>query len=192
MDIEQSVVENLKKSINDNGVNSQKENEGVNENTMRPINGSYRGKQDNKDKKERKRICVPERYAKLPKHILEIVFIIKFNAEIRRFTSKGIINTLFTRDEIKTKRPYVKFLWNKFVINTNGLNREYNYNETFFINSLIASFQCFAETAQKTINEFCSEELSDDCIADISSDNINKIIELNKQNADIKSVDVED
>lgn len=192
MDIEQSVVENLKKSVNDNGVNSQKENEDVNENTMRPINGSYRGKQNNKNKKEHKRTYVPERYAKLPKHILEIVFIIKFNAEIRRFTAKGIINILFTRDEIKTKRPYIKFLWNKFVINTNGLNHEYNYNETFFINSLIASFQCFAEIAQETINKFCSEELSDDHIADISSDNINKIIELNKQNADIKSVDVED
>ena len=192
MDIEQSVVENLKKSVNDNGVNSQKENEGVNENTMRPINGSYRGKQNNKNTKEHKRIYVPERYAKLPKHILEVVFIIKFNAEIRRFTAKGIINTLFTRDEIKTKCPYIKFLWNKFVINTNGLNHEYNYNETFFINSLIASFQCFAESAQKTINEFCSEELSDDCIGDISSKNIDKIIELNKQNANIKSVDVED
>lgn len=186
MDIEQSVVENLKKSVNDNGVNSQKENEGVNENTIRPINGSYRSKQDNKDKKERKRTYVPERYAKLPKHILEIVFIIKFNAEIRRFTAKGIINTLFTRDEIKAKRPYVKFLWNKFVVNTNGLNREYNYNETFFINSLIASFQCFAETAQETINKFCSKELNDDCLTDISSANIDKIIELNKQNADIK------
>lgn len=192
MDIEQSVVENLKKSVNDNDINSQKENEGVNENTMSPINGSYRGKQDNKNKKEHKRIYVPERYAKLPKHILEVVFIIKFNAEIRRFTAKGIINTLFTRDEIKTKRPYIKFLWNKFVININNLNHEYNYNETFFINSLIASFQCFAEIAQETINKFCSEELSDDHIADISSDNINKIIELNKQNADIKSVDVED
>ena len=192
MDIEQSVVENLKKSVNDNGVNSQKENEDINENTMRPINGSYRDKQNNKNNKEHKRTYVPERYAKLPKHMLEVVFIIKFNAEIRRFTAKGIINTLFTRDEIKTKRPYVKFLWNKFVINTNGLNREYNYNETFFINSLIASFQCFAEIAQETINKFCFEELSDDCIANISSDNINKIIELNKQNADIKSVDVED
>ena len=51
MDIEQSVVENLRKSVNDNGVNSQKENEGVNENTMRPINGSYRGKQNNKNNK---------------------------------------------------------------------------------------------------------------------------------------------
>ena len=109
-----------------------------------------------------------------------------------RFTAKGIINTLFTRDEIKAKRPYVKFLWNKFVVNTNGLNREYNYNETFFINSLIASFQCFAETAQETINKFCSEELNDDCLTDISSANIDKIIELNKQNADIKTVDVED
>lgn len=192
MDIEQSVVENLKKSVNDNGVNSQKENEGVNENTMSPINGSYRGKQNNKNKKEYKRTYVPEKYAKLPKHILEVVFIIKFNAEIRRFAAKGIINTLFTRDEIKAKRPYVKFLWNKFVVNTNGLNHEYNYNETFFINSLIASFQCFAEIAQETINKFCSEELSDDHIADISSDNVNKIIELNKQNVDIKSVDVED
>lgn len=192
MDIEQSVVENLKKSVNDNDINSQKENEGVNENTMSPINGSYRGKRNNKNKKEHKRTYVPERYAKLPKHILEVVFIIKFNAEIRRFTAKGIINTLFTRDEIKTKRPYIKFLWNKFVININDLNHEYRYNETFFINSLIASFQCFAEIAQETINKFCSEELSDDHIADISSDNINKIIELNKQNADIKSVDVED
>lgn len=192
MDIEQSVVENLKKAVNDNSVNSQKENEGINENTMRPINGSYRSKQDNKNKKEHNRVYVPEKYAKLPKHILEIVYIIKFNAEIRRFTAKGIINSLFTRDEIKTKRPYVKFLWNKFVINTNGLNREYNYNETFFINSLIASFQCFAETAQETINTFCSKELSDDCIADISSANIDKIIELNRQNADIKDVDVEE
>lgn len=192
MDIEQSVVENLKKSVNDNDVNFQKENEGINENTMSPINGSYRGKQNNKNKKEHKRTYVPERYAKLPKHILEVVFIIKFNAEIRRFTAKGIINTLFTRDEIKTKRLYIKFLWNKFVVNTNGLNREYNYNETFFINSLIASFQCFAETAQETINKFCFEELNDDRLTDISSANIDKIIELNKQNADIKSVDVED
>lgn len=192
MDIEQSVVENLKKSVNDNGVNSQKENEGVNENTMSPINGSYRGKQNNKNKKEHKRTYVPEKYAKLPKHILEVVFIIKFNAEIRRFTAKGIINTLFTRDEIKAKRPYVKFLWNKFVVNTNGLNHEYSYNETFFINSLIASFQCFAEIAQETINKFCYEELNDDCLTDISSANIDKIIELNKQNADIKTVDVED
>lgn len=192
MNIEQSVVENLKKSVNDNDVNSQKENEGVSENDMKPINGSYRGERDNKNKKEHKRTYVPERYAKLPKHILEVVFIIKFNAEIRRFTAKGIINSLFTRDEIKTKRPYIKFLWNKFVINTNGLNHEYNYNETFFINSLIASFQCFAEIAQETINKFCSEELTDDRIANISSDNIDKIIELNKQNADIKSVDVED
>lgn len=39
MDIEQSVVENLRKSVNNNSVNSQKENEGVNENTMKPING---------------------------------------------------------------------------------------------------------------------------------------------------------
>lgn len=192
MDVEQSVVENLRKSVNDNGVNYQKENESVNENTMISINGSYRNKQDNKDKKERKHAYVPERYTKLSKHILEIVFIIKFNAEIRRFTAKGIINTLFTRDEIKTKCPYVKFLWNKFVVNTNGLNREYNYNETFFINSLIASFQCFAESAQETINKFCSKELNDDCLADISSANIDKIIELNKQNADIKTVDVED
>lgn len=192
MYIEQSVVENLKKSVNDNDINSQKENEGVNENTMSPINGSYRDKQNNKNKKEHKRIYVPERYAKLSKHILEIVFIIKFNAEIRRFTAKGIINTLFTRDEIKAKRPYVKFLWNKFVVNANGLNREYNYNETFFINSLIASFQCFAETAQETINKFCSEELNDDYLADISSANIDKIIELNKQNADIKTIDVEE
>lgn len=192
MDIEQSVVENLKKAANANEVNSQKENEGVNENTVRTINGSYRSKKDGKSKKEHKRTYVPERYANLPKHILEVVFIIKFNAEIRRFTAKGIINSLFTRDEIKAKRPYVKFLWNKFVINTNGLNREYNYNETFFINSLIASFQCFAETAQESINVFCHEELSDDCIKDISSDNIAKIIELNRQNADIKTVDVEE
>lgn len=192
MDVEQSVVENLKKLVNDSAINFQKENEGVNENNMSPINGSYRGKQNNKNKKEYKRTYVPERYAKLPKHILEIVFIIKFNAEIRRFTAKGIINTLFTRDEIKAKCPYVKFLWNKFVVNTNGLNREYNYNETFFINSLIASFQCFAETAQETIKKFCSEELNDDCLADISSANIDKIIELNKQNADIKTIDVEE
>ena len=41
MDIEQSVVENLRKSVNDNGVNSQKENEGDTENTIRPNNGSY-------------------------------------------------------------------------------------------------------------------------------------------------------
>ena len=63
MDIEQSVVENLKKSVNDNGVNSQKENEGVNENTMSLINGSYRGKQNNKNKKEHIRTYVPEIYA---------------------------------------------------------------------------------------------------------------------------------
>lgn len=98
--------------------------------------------------------------ANTPKHILDLVIILKDNAEIRRFTSLAILNYLFQKGEINNKRGYVGFYWNKFSVKVNGLSREYWYTEKFFIKALVSSFTSFAAVANQTINMFLEKELN--------------------------------
>lgn len=105
----------------------------------------------------------------IPTHVLELACIVKDNAEIRRFTSLAILNYLHQKNELRGKKGYVDFLWNKFAVKANGLSREYRYTEPFFIKALVSAFTSFANSANKTINNFLEVELNTE-ISEVTND----------------------
>lgn len=105
----------------------------------------------------------------IPTHVLELACIVKDNAEIRRFTSLAILNYLHQKNELRGKKGYVDFLWNKFAVKAGGLSREYRYTEPFFIKALVSAFTSFANSANKTINNFLEIELNTE-ISEVTND----------------------
>lgn len=98
---------------------------------------------------------------KFGKESVELALIVKNNAEIRRFTSKNIITHLINEGKIGADdKTHVEFLWNKFKVTKNvegnSLSTEYLYVESFFIKSLVTSFEQFSESASKTIGAFAN------------------------------------
>ena len=96
------------------------------------------------------------------KESVELALIVKNNAEIRRFTSKNIIAALTEGEENAADHNiHVEFLWNKFKVTKkvkdNTLSTEYLYTESFFIKSLIKSFEQFSENASQTIGAFANK-----------------------------------
>lgn len=146
---------------------------------------------DKKERKPEKKILFGEKSKKsakeelveatkiYPEHLINLVLIIKNNAEIRRFTSIGILNYLLQKGEISGPNRYVSYKWNKFSVRYNGLIREYLYTEPFFINCLVASFTSFSAVAQKTINAFCRKELGNGSKDYINKDEVTAIVESN-------------
>lgn len=116
-----------------------------------------------------------------PEHYIQIALIIKNNAEIRRFTSIGILNYLLQKGIIKGDKRYVSFKWNKFTVKCNGLVKEYSFNEPFFLNSLVAAFSSFSASAQRTINNFCQEEMNTSLDKAVDVEEINNIVALNEE-----------
>lgn len=94
--------------------------------------------------------------AKFGAENVKIALLLKNNAEIRRFTSLAIINYLTQKNEIAGDKKYVSFKWDKFAVKYDNLMREYSYKESFFLTALVGSFASFANSAQKTIEEFLS------------------------------------
>ena len=96
----------------------------------------------------------------VPEHILEIAYIPKDNAAIRRYTSLNILNHLSQTGVIRKdgKGNFVKFLWNKFRVSSDGIIKEYSYREQFFLTALISAFGQFASNAQETIATFMEKE----------------------------------
>lgn len=94
--------------------------------------------------------------AKFGAENVKIALLLKNNAEIRRFTSLAIINYLTQKNEIAGDKKYVSFKWDKFAVKYDNLMREYSYKENFFLTALVGSFASFANSAQKTIEEFLS------------------------------------
>jgi len=96
----------------------------------------------------------------VPEHILEIAYIPKDNAAIRRYTSLNILNHLAQTGVIRKdgKGNFVKFLWNKFRVSSDGIIKEYSYREQFFLTALISAFSQFASNAQETIATFMEKE----------------------------------
>jgi len=98
---------------------------------------------------------------KFGKESVELALIVKNNAEIRRFTSKNIIAHLVASGKASVEdKIHVEFLWNKFKVtrnvNGNNLSTEYLYTESFFVKSLINSFEQFSESASQTIGAFAN------------------------------------
>lgn len=113
----------------------------------------------------------------IPTHVLELACIVKDNAEIRRFTSLAILNYLHQKNELRGKKGYVDFLWNKFAVKAGGLSREYRYTELFFIKALVSAFTSFANSANKTINNFLEIELNIEISEVTNEKEITEIVE---------------
>ena len=113
----------------------------------------------NNGKRSFRKPTIKDKLEKVPEHIRNIVYVLNNNAEIRRFTSLAMINTLRAANAIsETDKVYIKFGINKFSIIVNGLAQEQHYNNNFFIEAFSASFAAFAKSAQKLINTFCEVE----------------------------------
>lgn len=119
---------------------------------------------------------VVEAAKRYPEHYINIALLIKNNAEIRRFTSIGIINYLLQKGEIRGEKRYVVYKWNKFSVRCDSLIREYYYTEPFFLNCLVASFSSFSAAAQKIINTFTRKEMSIGFNKAIDAEEVNSII----------------
>lgn len=125
---------------------------------------------------------------KLPEHLTNLVRIVKNNAEIKRYCSLGILNYLTQKGVISGEKKYVEFKWNKFIITTDGWSREFSYKEPFFINCLVASFTCFANSATKTIEIYVNKEIKD--VKEISQDTSLEIansVEESKSNSIVET-----
>lgn len=158
----------------------------VSENVVKDVeknvesNGSNNASQETKFVKKSKRNPIPPITANYPEHIVAIALIVKNNAEIKRFTALGILNYLMQKGEISGKSRYVNFKWNKFAVNCDGLIREFSYNETFFINALVAAFTSFSASAQRTIDAFCKKEMSVGINKAVDQEEVDNIIGLNE------------
>lgn len=121
----------------------------------KPANKIISGKTRTVVGKEKREINVD-----VPDHVLEIAYIPKDNAAIRRYCSLNILNHLSQIGVIRKdgKGNYVKFLWNKFRVSSDGIIKEYSYKEKFFLVALISSFNQFANAAQQTISDFMNKE----------------------------------
>jgi hypothetical protein len=121
----------------------------------KPANKAVSGKTRTVVGKEKREINVD-----VPDHVLEIAYIPKDNAAIRRYCSLNILNHLSQIGVIRKdgKGNYVKFLWNKFRVSSDGIIKEYSYKEKFFLVALISSFNQFANAAQQTISDFMDKE----------------------------------
>lgn len=121
----------------------------------KPTNKVVAGKTRTVVGKEKREINVD-----VPDHVLEVAYIPKDNAAIRRYCSLNILNHLSQIGVIRKdgKGNYVKFLWNKFRVSSDGIIKEYSYREKFFLIALISSFNQFANAAQQTISDFMDKE----------------------------------
>lgn len=96
----------------------------------------------------------------VPRHILEIAFIVKFNAAFKRHTALNILHTLEDDDIITTsKGGYVDFLWNKFRVTADGgLRKEYRYTEMLFVDALIKAHSDVAKDSESVIKNMLDVE----------------------------------
>ena len=120
--------------------------------------------------------AVEEFKARFPEHIRNIGICLRYNADLRRFVAKTIINYLRQKGEIDGDSIYVKFAYNKLSVIVNGLAREYYYSNKWFINCYIAGFKSLTDYVSKQINTFISVEMPDYNTNDETQE-INKIKE---------------
>lgn len=112
---------------------------------------------------------------KLPEHLVNLVSIIKNNAEIRRFTSLGIIDALKESGAVTTDKAFIIFGWTKYTVKTNGLGTDYRYNNDIFLNALVKSFERFANNASVIIRTFIdTEDERDNNSSPVKEEDINQ------------------
>lgn len=91
----------------------------------------------------------------VPESTAKIAAFLNFNCDIRRHTAKNIIAAAKESGLVKQdSKCYVNFLWNKFQLKENGLNKEFLYTEYFFICAFFKSFEDIARDAGVVLENF--------------------------------------
>lgn len=91
----------------------------------------------------------------VPESTAKIAAFLNFNCDIRRHTAKNIIAAAKESSLVKQdSKCYVNFLWNKFQLKENGLNKEFLYTEYFFIRAFFKSFEDIARDAGVVLENF--------------------------------------
>lgn len=96
----------------------------------------------------------------VPRNILEVAFIVKFNAAFKRHTALNILHSL--EDDgiiISSKGGYVDFLWSKFRVTADGgLRKEYRYTDDLFISALVKAHGDVARDSEKALKNMIDIE----------------------------------
>lgn len=137
--------------------------------------------------KTKKTVNYSELAKKYGENTIALIRIIFNNADIKRYTSLAIINWLKQKGIINGDKIYISFYWNKFTISVDGLNRDYSYNEPFFINCFVASFKIQANFVQKLIDGFVNEKFATEEVI-VNEDSINSVIEASENKIENKSI----
>lgn len=104
------------------------------------------------DKQQNRKTIIPKG---VPESTAKIAAFLNFNCDIRRHTAKNIIAAARESGLVKQdSKCYVNFLWNKFQLKENGLNKEFLYTEAFFIRSFTKSFEDMARDAGVVLENF--------------------------------------
>lgn len=95
----------------------------------------------------------------VPRHILEVVFIVKFNAAFKRHTALNILHSLEDDGIISSSKGYVDFLWGKFRVTADGwLRKEYRYTDDLFISALVKAHGDVARDSEKALKDMIDIE----------------------------------
>lgn len=133
----------------------------------------------------------PVNYSELAKkygeNTIALIRIIFNNADIKRYTSLAIINWLKQKGIITGNKVYISFYWNKFTVSVDGLNRDYSYNEPFFINCFVASFKIQANFVQKLIDGFVDEQFNAEETV-VNEDSIDSVMKASENKIENKSI----
>lgn len=104
------------------------------------------------DKQQNRKTIIPKGVSE---STAKIAAFLNFNCDIRRHTAKNIIVAARESGLVKQdSKCYVNFLWNKFRLKENGLNKEFLYTEAFFIRSFTKSFEDIARDAGVVLENF--------------------------------------
>lgn len=88
----------------------------------------------------------------VPKHILDVAYIIKYNSHIRRCVSLCIIDEAKANGIIdKDAKAYVTFMWNKFKLSVNNIGAEYPYDSDWFLNCLANGINKAVKDMEQTL-----------------------------------------
>ena len=109
-------------------------------------------------KKEVRYPGLPPYVQNVDAHIVRMIRILQSNADIRRYTSLGIIKRLISKKVLTEGGNYITFRWDKFTVCNKGINTDYRYTDEVFLRSFVAAFGILDDIASKALENFCKIE----------------------------------
>lgn len=94
----------------------------------------------------------------IAKHIIDLAVIVRDNKDVRSRCIANIQDYFKTAFNIKSP-VIVHFKLNKFAVINDGLAREFNYKEDFFLHAFAEAFDSFSKDANSILQEFINKEI---------------------------------